>query len=156
MMSLLFHHRQTYDVHRPVEQVQTRLKQIVTRRWEDYSMDLVGRLNEEGNFTLRSKWPLVNVEWIYNNPGAIEGMLIKSSGGTQIKTVTTPNKLLVGFFYGTLALLVLEISGLETIIPIAQKIKVAMLVTLNVIVFTLTILFRNGVKRRFEELMGLA
>ena len=155
-MSLLFHHRKTYDVDRPVEQVQTRLKQIVTRRWEDYSMDLVGRLNEEGNFTLRSKWPLINVEWIDNNPGAIEGMLVKSSDGTQIKTVTIPNKILVGFFYATLALLILEICGLETIIPVAQKIKVAALVVLNVIILTLVLLFRNGIKRRFEELMGLS
>ena len=155
-MSLLFHHRQTYDVNRPVEQVRTRLKQIVTRRWEDYSMDLVGRLNEEGTFSLRSKWPLVNVEWIDNNPGAIQGELVKSSDGTKIKTVTIPNKLLVGCFYATLALLLFEIAGLETIIPIAQKVKVALLITVNVVVLTLIILFRNGVKRRFEELMDIA
>ena len=99
---------------------------------------------------------MINVEWIDNNPGAIEGMLVKSSDGTQIKTVTIPNKILVGFFYATLALLILEICGLETIIPVAQKIKVAALVVLNVIILTLVLLFRNGIKRRFEELMGLS
>ena len=154
-MSLLFHHRKTYDVDRPVEQVQTRLKQIVTRRWEDYSMDLVGRLTDEGSFSLRSKWPLVNVQWIDNNPGYIQGMLVKSLDGTKIQTVTRPNKLLVGCFYATLALLLLEIAGVETIIPVAKKIKVAVLVAMNVILITLIILFRNGIKRRFEELMGL-
>src|SRR4051812_3705787 len=122
-MSLLFYHRHTYDVHRPVEQVETRLKQIVTRRWEDYSMDLVGRLSDEGRFSLRSKWPLVNVQWIDNHPGYIRGMVIKSPQGAQIKTVTTPNKVLVGCFYATLALLFLEIAGLENIVPLTQKIK---------------------------------
>src|SRR5215203_3134907 len=155
MMFLLFHQRHTYVVNRSVDQVATRLKQIVTRRWEDYSMDLVGRLNEEGNFSLRSKWPLVNVEWIDNNPGRIQGMLVKSSSGTQIKTITTPNQLLVGFFYAILALLLFEISGLETVIPITQKFKVALLVTLNVLILVLILLFRNGLKKRFEELMDL-
>jgi hypothetical protein len=155
MMSLLFNHRKIYVVDRPVEQVATRLKQIVTRRWEDYSMDLVGRLNDEGSFSLRSKWPLVNVQWLDNNPGHIQGMLVPSSAGTHIKTITRPNKLLVGCFYATLALLLLEVTGVETIIPVAQKIKVAVLVTLNVALLTLIIIFRNGIKRRFEELMEL-
>ena len=154
-MSLLFHDRQTYVVNRPVEQVESRIRQIVTRRWEDYSMDLVGRLYEEGKFSLRSKWPLVNVEWLDNNPGCIQGVLIQSPAGTQIQTVTAPNKILVGCFYALLALLILEITGLETIIPIAQKIKVAFLVAMNIMVLTLLLLFRNGVKKRFEELMGL-
>ena len=118
-------------------------------------MDLVRRLTDEGSFTLSSKWPLVNVQWIDNNPGYIQGMLVKSLDGTKIQTVTRPNKLLVGCFYATLALLLLEIAGVETIIPVAKKIKVAVLVAMNVILITLIILFRNGIKRRFEELMGL-
>jgi len=154
-MFLLFNHRKTYLVDRPVEQVETRLKQIVTRRWEDYSMDLVGRLNEEGCFSLRSKWPLINVEWIDNNPGYIQGELLGSSVGTQIRTITRPNKVLVGCFYATLVLLLFEITGVETVIPVAQKIKVAFLVTLNVLLLTMIIFFRNGIKKRFEELMGL-
>src|SRR5688572_6437569 len=132
-MYLLFHDRQTYVVNRPVEQVESRIKQIVTRRWEDYSMDLVGRLYEVDKFSLRSKFPLVNIEWIDNNPGYIHGILVQSPGGTQIKTITAPNKILVGSFYVILALLVAEIAGLETMIPFAQKVKVAFLVTLNII-----------------------
>src|SRR5678816_462083 len=130
MMSMLFHHRHTYVVNRSPDQVATRLKQIVTRRWEDYSVDLVGRLNDEGNFSLRSKWPLVNVQWIDNNPGRIQGMLVQSSSGTQIKIVTTPNQVLVGCFYATLILLFFEIFGLENVVPLSQKFKIAFLATL--------------------------
>jgi hypothetical protein len=154
-MYLLFHDRQTYVTDRPVEQVESRIKQIVTRRWEDYSMDLVGRLYEEGKFSLRSKWPLVNIQWIDNNPGYIQGRLVESTAGTQIKTITAPNKILVGCFYAILALLAIEIAGLDTIIPIAQKVKVAFLIAMNIIVLTLILVFRNGIRKRFEELMGL-
>jgi hypothetical protein len=155
-MNLLFHHKQTYVVNQPVEEMQSRLRWIVTRRWEDYSMDLVGRLYQEGKFSLRSKWPLVNIEWIDNNPGYIRGVIAASSEGTEIKMVIRPNKILVALFYIATALLCLEIANLESLIPVAKNLKIAFLAGVNVILLPVIIIFRDGVRKRFEELMRLS
>ncbi len=155
-MKLFFYHKQTYVVNRPVEQVQTRLNWIVTRRWEDYSMDLVGRLYNGEEFSLRSKWAWTSLQWIDNNPGHIQGRLLPGAQGTKITITTRPNKMLVGLFYFFLMLLLLEIVSLENLIPIAKNIKIAFLAGVNFILVMLIILFRNGIKKRFEELMDLA
>ena len=155
-MKLFFYHKHTYVVDRPVEQVETRLKWIVTRRWEDYSMDLVGRLYHGGEFSLRSKWAWTNIQWIDNNPGHIQGVLIPSEKHTKISITTRPNKFLVALFYIFLALLVLEITVLGNLIPLEKNLKIAFLTGANFILLLLILLYRNGVRRRFEELMQLS
>jgi hypothetical protein len=155
-MKLLFYHKQTYTIDQPVEQVQTRLQWIVTRRWEDYSMDLVGRLYDGRNFSLRSKWTWSNIEWIDNNPGHIRGELLPEADRTRIRIITRPNKVLVGLFYFFLLLLLAELIHIEHILPFATNIKIAFLAGVNSVLLVLILLFRNGLKRRFEELMQLA
>jgi len=154
-MMLLFHQKQTYVVQRPVDQVETRLKWIVTRRWEDYSMDLVGRLYTGGEFSLRSKWAWTSIQWIDNNPGRIKGILEGDQQQTRICIIARPNQLLVGLFYLFLGLLALEIAGMENIIPLSKNVKIAFLAGVNFILALLIILFRNGIRKRFEELMQL-
>ena len=155
-MNLLFHHKHTYIVDRPIEQVQTRLKWIVTRRWEDYSMDLVGRIYKNDCFSLKTKWGFTNITWIDNNAGHIQGNLAAAPEGTKIRITTTPNKLLVTLFYLAAALLCVVAIDVENIIPLAKNLKIAFLVGVNSILILLIILFRNGVRKRFEELMQLA
>jgi hypothetical protein len=93
--------------------------------------------------------------WIDNNPGHIMGILEKGNEGTKIRIITRPNKFLVWLFYFAAALLCLEIIQPESLVPVAKNLKIAFLVGVNSILILLIVLFRNGVKKRFEELMQL-
>jgi len=155
-MKLLFYHRQSYTVARPAQEVQNRLLWIVNRRWEDYSMDLVGRMYNRGEFSLQSKWAWTSIQWIDNNPGRIQGRLIEDCDATKIHIITRPNQLLVGLFYFFLFLLGVELVTRETVIPLPYNVKIAFLAGVNFILVFLILVFRNGVKKRFEELMELA
>ena len=154
-MKLFFYHKQTYVVNRPIEQVETRLKWIVTRRWEDYSMDLVGRLYQGGEFSLRSKWAFTSIQWIDNNPGHIQGLLQPVQNGTHISITARPNKFLVASFYFFLFLLLIEVLKLENILLFDRNLMIAFLAGVNSVLLVVIILFRNGLRKRFEELMQL-
>lgn len=155
MMKLLFYDRKTYHVDRPVDQVSSRLHWIVTRRWEDYSIDLVGRLYSGGKFSFKSKWAWTNIQWLDNNPGKIRGEFCPVDDGTMIRITTEPNKLLTGCFYGFLVLLLMEVLGWENIIPLSKPVKIAFLAGVNSILLILALIFRNTIRKRFEDLMDL-
>ena len=156
MEFLLFQRRHTYVVDRPFDQVQTRLNWIVTRRWDDLSMDLIGKLDKnDGRFNLTSKWGLTNIKWIENNPAYILGELQPDEVGTNIKITTKPNRLLVALFYITVFAFAIELAGLESMVQLAKNIKIAFTATLGFICLLLIILFSNGLKKRFEQLMQI-
>lgn len=154
-MFLFFKRRHYYVVDRPADQVQSKLKWIVTRRWDDFSVDIIGRLTQDGKFTLTGKWELTPVKWIENSPGYIDGHIIPSNQQTNIHITTKPNRLLVCLFYVTIILLVIEASGLENFIQIEKKMKIAFLSVLAVIFLSAIIILKNNIRKSFEVLMQL-
>jgi hypothetical protein len=155
MNFFLFRRRHTYVIDRPYDQVQTRLKWIITRRWDDLSMDLIGKLNKDGQFNLTSKWGLTNIKWIENNPAYINGKLVPDDIGTNISITTKPNTLLLVLFYVALVLFAVELMNLETVIQLQKKIKIGFPAALGFVLLLLIVLFSNGLKRRFEQLMQI-
>lgn len=154
-MNLLFQRQHTYQVEKSPEQVETRLKFIVTRRWDDHSMDVIGSLSRDGNFRLTHKWGLTNLKWIDNRPAYIRGKIDREENRTHIKITTRPNKLFVVFFYLALGILTVEALGLENVINLPKSYKIGLPVGLCVIFLSLIILYSTQLKRRFESLMHL-
>ncbi|HEU4469557.1 MAG TPA: hypothetical protein VFR58_00615 [Flavisolibacter sp.] len=154
-MNLLFQRRHTYEVNRPIDQVQTRLKWIVTRRWDDLSMDLVGRMQQDGQFSLSSKFGLTNISWLDDSPAYIRGSLDSAETGTSIRITTKPNTILVFFFYFSLLLFAMELLNMEQLIPLEKNIKTGIAIAINCLILVAMHLLSNRIKKRFERLMQL-
>jgi len=118
-------------------------------------MDLIGKLNSDGQFNLTSKWGLTRIKWIDNNPAYINGKLVPDEVGTNISITTKPNTLLLILFYLTLLLFTIELMNLETAIQLEKKIKIGFPAAMGFLWLLLIVLFSNGLKRRFEELMQI-
>lgn len=154
-MFLFFKKSYNYIVDRPAEQVQSKLRWIITRRWDDFSVDIIGRMSGDGKFNLTGKWNLTPIKWIENSPGYIDGHIIPSNNRTNIQITTKPNRLLVCLFYLTMILFVVEVAGLENFVQIERKIKVTFLLILTILLLTTIIILKNNIRRSFEVLMQL-
>jgi hypothetical protein len=154
-MFLFFKKSHSYTVDRPVEQVQSKLRWIITRRWDDFSVDIIGRMTHDGRFNLTGKWNITPFKWIENSPGYIDGRLIPLKERTSIHITTKPNRFLVFLFYLATVLLVVEVSGLETFIAVERKIKVTLLVVVATLLLTAIVILQNNIRRSFEVLMQL-
>jgi len=154
-MLLFFKKHYSYVVDRPAEQVQSKLKWIVTRRWDDFSVDIIGAMTGDGKFNLTGKWNLTPIKWIENSPGYIEGHIIPSNDSTNIQIITKPNRLLVCLFYLVMIFFAAEVAGLENFVPIERKIKLTILLILAILLLTAIIILKNNIRRSFEILMQL-
>lgn len=154
-MFLFFKKRHSYTVDRTPEQVQSKLKWIITRRWDDFSVDIIGRMTQDGRFNITGKWNITPFKWIENSPGYIDGHIIPLNERTSIHITTKPNRFLVFLFYLVAASLVIEVSGLETFIAIERKVKVTLLLVLATLLLTAIVILKNNIRRSFEVLMQL-
>ena len=154
-MNLFFQRSHTYVVNRPIDQVKNRLTWIVTRRWDDFSMDLVGRLQQDGEFSLTKKFGLTSLEWIDDTPAYIRGTLDGKESGTNIRIVTEPNRYMVSFFYLLMGLFLVELLEWETMIPLEKNLKIGILAATCGLLLVVMYLFSNNIRKRFEQLMQL-
>jgi Na+-translocating ferredoxin:NAD+ oxidoreductase RnfA subunit len=58
-------------------------------------------------------------------------------------------------FYFALVLFAVELMNLETVIQLQKKIKIGFPAALGFVLLLLIVLFSNGLKRRFEQLMQI-
>ena len=152
-MNLQFKHRQTYVVERPLDQVESRLRYIVTRRWDDYAMDLTGRLKKNGYFCLKNKWVSPKTKWLLDSHSHITGRISTHTDGSFIEITTHTNKLLITCFYIFLAFAALELSGIEKWIPVNPLIKAGGFLAANFIVLTRIIMRSRNLVKKFEQQM---
>ena len=152
---LFFKKSHSYVVDRPAEQVQSKLRWIITRRWDDFSVDIIGRMTQDGKLNLTGKWNLTHIKWIENSPGYIDGHIIPSNNRTSIQITTKPNRLLVCLFYAIMILFAIEATGLENFIPIERKMKLAFLLALAGMLLSAIVILKNNIRKRFEVLMQL-
>ncbi len=152
-MNLLFEHRHVYVVKRPLDMVESRVRYIVTRRWDDYSMDLTGRLKKNGYFCLKNKWGYSRLKWLVNRQSSITGRMSVHPSGSCIEITTHANKVLIIAFYTLLVLAAVELTGLEQLIPVHLFIKAGLLLGGNLVVL-IFILFRSKtLVKNFEQQM---
>lgn len=154
-MNILFHRKHTYHLPHPTEQVQNKLRLITTRRYEDYSIDIVGRLEPDGRFELMNKWGITNTELVENRRAYLHGRLADSRNGSYVEISLRPNIVFIIFFYVSLAFLLLEVSGVSLIPYFSKPVKVIALCGINLVLLTVMFLSINGLKKRFERLMQL-
>jgi hypothetical protein len=154
-MNLFFHLRQKYYVPHPTEQVQKKLRFITNRRFEDYSIDVVGKLEPDGRFELMNKWGITNTPLIENRRAYLQGHLAHSNEGSCLEIRLRPNVIFIVSFYISLLLLVLEVYNISIIPHFSKLTKLAILGSLNLILITLIVLSVHSLKKRFEQLMQL-
>jgi hypothetical protein len=153
-MNFLFRTTSTYHVDLPYEQVEARLKYITTRRYEDYSIDLVGQLDKEGKFPLTHKWGITNLRWIENRYAYLIGELRQKDEGTEVRICIRPNLVLIVLFLLGMVCLFAVLFNLK-ISALTKELKLLTLIGFNLLVFWLMIICSKGLKKRFEELMRI-
>ena len=155
-MNLLFQSSHHYTIDRPSDQVEGKLRSIVTRRWDDYSMDVVGFLKRDGSFCITNKWGITRKYRGIDNKGAhITGKLKGDATNTSLKITTGPNRLLLTLFYLSLSLSLFEFSGLESMIPVHPYIKSGLFLLTSLLLLFFMFSHKKSLITRFEDLMQL-
>jgi len=154
-MKIFFHRKHKYHVPQPSDQVQKKLRFITTRRYEDYSIDIVGRLEPDGRFELMHKWGITNTEIVENRRAYLQGLLSENHNGSCLEISLRPNIIFIIAFYITFLLLALEVSGINLIPYFTKSIKIILLCGVNLVMLAIIFVSINSLKKRFERLMQL-
>jgi hypothetical protein len=157
-MNLLFQHSHKYDIDRPAEQVEARLRSIVTRRWDDYSMDIVGFIKKDGQFCITNKWGITRkFRGLDNKAAHMTGQLLAGTNETRtaLKIKTGPNRSLVVLFYILLAISLIEFLGVEPLVPVHSYIKSGFFLATSLVLLLLLQSHKRALINRFEDLMQL-
>ncbi len=154
-MNLLFNRTHVYNYNHPQEYVQHKLKYICNRRFEDFSVDLIGNVKSDGSFELTNKWGFTNTTWLENREAYMRGGLKYTNGKPAIVVRLRPNIIFTTLFYIGLLLLVLELCGIK-ILPLPQMaMRVSILAVWEIAVAIFIIKATSSLRNRFERLMQL-
>jgi len=154
-MKVFFWQEYSYQLALTQEQVEKKLRYITNRRFEDYSVDLVGSLDSNGKFELMNKWGLTDVEWLGNRRAYLQGRIVSDEQGTRLHVSLRPNLVLILVFYVSLALLICELTGVSLIPFFSAATKIFCLSILNVLLLATMFYSLTRLKQRFEALMQL-
>jgi hypothetical protein len=139
----------------PLEKVEYKLRYITTRRYEDYSIDIIGKFEKNGKFHLTNKFGLTNVSWIENRRAYLEGRVRNLNEGAQIEIKLRPNKVLIILFYISILLFFGALAGLR--IPFLSRLSALTIILIFSLILLITMfVFTNALKKRFERLMQLS
>lgn len=154
-MKVFFRQKYRYQLQLSQEQAEKKLRYIITRRFEDYSIDVVGHFGNDGRFELMNKWGITDTELIENRRAYLEGCLNSNEGGTFLEIDLRPNIVFIVAFYLTLLLLLFELLSISIIPFFTPAVKIIGLASFNLLLLAVMILSVNGLKKRFERLMQL-
>jgi hypothetical protein len=154
-MKILFRQKYKYQLQLSQEQAEKKLRYITTRRFEDYSIDVVGSFGNDGRFELMNKWGLTNTELIENRRAYLEGNLASNERGTFLEVSLRPNIVFVVAFYIALLLLLCELLSVSLIPFLSPGIKIICLAFFKLFLLAIMIFSVNELKKRFERLMQL-
>jgi hypothetical protein len=154
-MKMIFYRKHRYHLPQPSEQVQNKLRFITTRRYEDYSIDIVGRLEPDGRFELMHKWGITNTELVENRRAYLQGILTENKDGSYLEISLRPNIVFIISFYLTLLLLTLEVFGFNIVPYLSKPVKIIALCGVNLLLLGIIFVSVNSLKKRFESLMQL-
>ena len=153
-MKIFFRQKYKYQLQLSPEQAEKKLLYITTRRFEDYSIDVVGSF-DDGKFELMNKWGLTDTALIENRRAYLEGSLKAHGSDTFLEITLRPNIVFVISFYISLFLLLCELSSVSLIPIFSSGIKIICLASFNLLLLAVMILSVNELKKRFERLMQL-
>ena len=151
-MNLFFHQTYHYTLTSSIEEAHARLKFLVSRRFEDYSVDLVGNLYQDGRFFLGNKWPIPGMTKFERKAASIKGALEKKNDLTLIRLSIRPHIAYIVLFYFFLLLTAIEIFSPEDVVPIDYQYKLAVLVAIDLTLLAFLFVFPYRIRQRFERL----
>jgi hypothetical protein len=148
-MNPLFKLENTYEVNDSMENVRSKMKSLVNRRWSDFSENISGTLSDDDSFKLHPKWSFGYITG-FGSPQDFTyliGTIEEVNSRVIIKSITRPNYINIGFFYLLIFIMVGGVlKGNFQLLAIAP----VCLVFAGVMIF--------GAKRlrnRFERMMDL-
>lgn len=145
----------TYQLRKDADEIRQRLRFISTRRFDDYSTEIIGWIREDGRFAFSNKWSFASWKKLENHTAYLQGEVIPTSDASTIVRIHyRPNILFQAFFLCALAALLLTITSgyyLPFLSPFAQTLLFAVLSLASLFaMFYGTI----RLKRRFESHTG--
>jgi len=154
-MNIFFHRIHKYFIGLPKEQVHQKLKHVTTRRFEDYSIDVIGSLKEDGSFMLTNKFGITKTKLVENRRAYMRGSLVQKNEKTVVEVNTRPNIILIVLFYLTIALFILELLNFPFYSYATKAMRIGLLLIISLVLVTLMIFFTEQLKNRFERVMQL-
>lgn len=154
-MNIFFHQIHKYFIGLPKEQVQQKLKYVTTRRFDDFSIDIIGSLKDDGSFSLTNKFGISNTKLVENRLAYMRGNVVQNNEETVVEVNTRPNIILIILFYLTLLLFVIELFNLPLFGYASKGIRLSLLFIFSSALVMLMIYFTTQLKKRFERVMQL-
>ena len=154
-MNLLFKRKHIYRPQLPAEQVHCQLKYICNRRFEDYSIDLIGNVNADGSFEITNKWGFTEKEWIENREAYLRGGLKQTNNAPMVEINLRPNIIFIILFYAGLAVVALELCNLKVLPFQMKEVRIGVIAGYQLLIIGLIIRVTNALRSRFEQLMQL-
>ena len=151
----LFKRKHTYHGPEPVDETHRLLRRIITRRFDDFSVDVIGGLGPDGSFALTHKWGIIKTKWPENRPAYLKGRLQPKEKDTMIEVTIRPNIMLISLFYVFGFIFLFELSGMENFIPCPWLLKVSIPLVINMVIFMMITSSISGLRKRFERQMRL-
>lgn len=154
-MNLLFKRKLVYTPQLPAEQVEYKLHYICNRRFDDFSVDLVGYVKPDGSFELTNKWGFTEKRWIENREAYLQGGIRQQGEQAAVEVKLRPNIIFIILFYLGVLLLTLELCSIKLLPVATREIRLVVLSIFMVVVTVLIVRATNTLRGRFERLMQL-
>ena len=154
-MNLLFKRKHIYKPKLTADKVQHKLSYICNRRFEDYSVDLIGNVHPDGSFELTNKWGFTEKEWIENRQAYLQGGLKETDNAALVEIKLRPNIIFICLFYIGLILLGLELCNLKVLPLSIKELRIGIIAFYQLVLIIMMIRVTNSLRNRFERLMQL-
>jgi len=156
-MNVLFSVTNKYVIHASSKDISSELKEMLNRKWYDFSENVSGVMNHDGSFKLSPKWTLgyINVFGIPQNFTYLNGQIKSERGKTIIETTTRPNYAIVFAFYFVVLLLLLKVFGVALFIQGTVSDFLFVIPPVLVVMAAMMIFGVVRLRNRFERIMEL-
>lgn len=151
-MNFFFRKSITYTSFETIDIVQSKLQEVIKRKWFDFSNNLRGNQKEDGSFVLIHKWTILG----FGPPWADAYVTVKledSDSGTLLKTVFRPNPGLLILFYVSIIWLMYEVLTMNHFSS-TLDIKIFFFVLFTSIIFAYIKIPALALRKSFERFMG--
>lgn len=139
----------------PHERVQYKLKHLCNRRFEDYSVDVIGKAKSDGSFELTNKWGFTQSSWLENREAYMHCGIKQKEGHAALEINLRPNIIFTILFYAALLMLVLELCHIKILPFQSMVIRIAILVFLQLLTAFFIFRVTTSLRTKFERLMQL-
>jgi hypothetical protein len=151
-MNWIFFLNRTYRPALPQEELERRLRFLANRRFEDYTIDLIGHLYPDQRFRFTHKWASIRWRFREDRAAYLTGEWEEEGQDTCLRIRVRPNRALVLTFLLALLLLGAELA-LPGLLPLPGETGLAAAVAAVMLPCILMAIVNSRLAKRFEKLL---